>query len=241
MDRLRLMLSHRSILGVCAGIVIGVVLLVQAETAWLWALVILGIPAQMLNEYNLHRFIFHLPPPRQQWQFDLMYRAHYGHHDFPTNPHLFFAPDFVVFPVAAFNFTVIWAVLSSLGLDWGLPGAAAVVLVGGGATFLAYEWFHTTAHLPVPKTAVERHVTTLHNQHHFRDFSKWFHVTAGGEVIDRFMGTAIDRDALKFQQRIEFIRTLGMRPDDQRLIAARQRFAGRYGLSPDEIARAARV
>ncbi|MGB5838126.1 MAG: fatty acid hydroxylase, partial [Albidovulum sp.] len=88
---------------------------------------------------------------------------------------------------------------------------------------------------------VERHVTTLHNQHHFRDFSKWFHVTAGGEVIDRFMGTAIDRDALKFQQRIEFIRTLGMRPDDQRLIAARQRFAGRYGLSPDEIARAARV
>ena len=91
------------------------------------------------------------------------------------------------------------------------------------------------------KTAVERHVTTLHNQHHFRDFSKWFHVTAGGEIIDRVMGTAIDRDALKSQQRSHFIRTLGMRPDDPRLVAARLRFAGRYGLDPEEIDRAARA
>ncbi|HID67482.1 MAG TPA: fatty acid hydroxylase, partial [Roseibacterium sp.] len=69
--------------------------------------------------------------------------------------------------------------------------------------------------------------------------SKWFHVSPGGEVIDRVMGTAIDRDALKKQQRIEFIRTLGLRPDDPRLVAARTRFAARYGLSQDELARAA--
>lgn len=116
----------------------------------------------------------------------------------------------------------------------------ALALLGGAGTFLAYEWFHTTAHVPCTKTAVERHVTTLHNQHHFRDFTKWFHVTAGGEVIDRVMGTAIDREALKSAQRIEFIRTLGMRPDDARLVSARNRFAARYGLTPDEIARAAR-
>ncbi|MEZ5772585.1 MAG: hypothetical protein R3D61_13555 [Defluviimonas denitrificans] len=54
------------------------------------------------------------------------------------------------------------------------------------------------------------------------------------------MGTAIDREALKSQQRIAFIRTLGMRPDDPRLIAARHRFAARYRLSADDIARAAR-
>lgn len=98
-----------------------------------------------------------------------------------------------------------------------------------------------TAHLTLQKTAVERHVTTLHNQHHFRDFNRWFHVSPGGEIIDRAMGTAIDRDTLKSQQRIEFIRTLGMRSDDARLVAARQRFAHRYGLSMDEIARAARI
>ena len=208
---------------------------------WLWALALLGIPAQMMNEYNLHRHIFHLPPPERQWQFDLLYRAHYGHHDFPTNKELIFAPDFVVFPVLVVNFSVVWGVLALFGVTWAFQGAAAIVLIGGAATFLAYEWFHTTAHMTVKKTAIERHVTTLHNQHHFRDFSKWFHVTAGGEIIDRVMGTAIDREALKVQQRIEFIRTLGMRPDDPRLVAARVRFAGRYGLTGEEIARAARA
>ena len=241
MQRLRLMFAHHSILGIAAGIVIGVIIVAMSGHPWLWALALLGIPMQMLNEYNLHRFIFHLPPPKRQWQFDLLYRAHYGHHDFPTNTALFFAPDFVVFPVLAINFTAVWAILTLFGADWALAGTAAIVLIGGGATFLAYEWFHSTAHLPVKKTAVERHVTTLHNQHHFRDFSKWFHVTAGGQIIDRAMGTAIDREAQKSKSRVEFIRTLGMRPDDPRLVAARHRFATRYGLSEDEITRAARA
>jgi hypothetical protein len=241
MDRLRLMFRHTSIIGIALSVVAGVVIVALWGQPWLWALVLVGVPLQMLNEYNLHRFIFHLPPPRRQWQFDILYRAHYGHHDFPTNRELFFAPDFVVFPVLVFNFTLVWSVLTVLGADWAAGGTAAIVMVGGGLTFLAYEWFHATAHLPVAKTAVERHVTTLHNQHHFRDFSRWFHVTAGGEIIDRVMGTAIDRDALKSQQRIEFIRTLGMRPDDPRLVAARQRFARRYGLEAEEIERAARA
>lgn len=241
MERLHLMFRHRSIIGIALAVVAGAVIVAKAGQPWLWALVVLGIPAQMLNEYNLHRFIFHLRPPERQWQFDILYRAHYGHHDFPTNRELFFAPDFVVFPVLILNFTLVWLLLTLVGAGWALAGAAAVVAVGGGLTFLAYEWFHSTAHLSVKKTAVERHVTTLHNQHHFRDFSKWFHVTAGGEIIDRVMGTAIDRDALKSQQRMEFIRTLGMRPDDPRLVAARHRFATRYGLSMDDIERAARA
>lgn len=241
MERLKLLLAHKTILGMLLAVAVGLWLVAQAGMPWLWGLALLGIPAQMLNEYNLHRFIFHLPPPARQWQFDLLYRAHYGHHDFPTNKELIFAPDFVVFPVLVINFAFVWGLLTLLGAAWALEGAAAVVLVGGTATFLIYEWFHTTAHMTCRKTAVERHVTTLHNQHHFRDFSKWFHVTAGGEIIDRIMGTAIDREALKVQSRIEFIRTLGLRPDDPRLIAARRRFAGRYGLTPDEITRAARA
>jgi hypothetical protein len=55
------------------------------------------------------------------------------------------------------------------------------------------------------------------------------------------MGTAIDRNTLKSQQRIEFIRTIGMRPDDARLISARMRFAQKYGLTDTEIERAAVV
>ena len=240
MERLRLMFRHGPIIGIALVIVSGALVVALDGRGWLWALALLGVPAQMLNEYNLHRFIFHLPPPRRQWQFDLLYRAHYGHHDFPTNTDLFFVPGFIVLPVLLLNTTLVWAVLSLFGASWAIPGTAAIVAVGGGLTFLAYEWFHSTAHLPIRKTALERHVATLHNQHHFRDFSKWFHVTAGGEVIDRIMGTAIDREALKSQQRIAFIRTLGMRPDDPRLIAARHRFAARYRLSADDIARAAR-
>ncbi len=239
MERLRLMLSHWPIAVMAAVFLLGFGMVI-AGPWWLWLLVPLGVIAQMLNEYALHRFLFHLPPPRRQWAFDLLYQAHYGHHDFPTNRGLFFVPWWVALPVLCLHFSVI----ALLG-GWLLPGhgvqiAAAITLTGGVATFLGYEWFHMTAHLPVAKTRVERHVSTLHNQHHFRDFSRWFHVSPGGEVIDRALGTAIDREALKDRQRIEFIRTLGMNPADPRLVAARQRFAARYGLSGTEIARAAR-
>ncbi|MFC6583934.1 sterol desaturase family protein [Sulfitobacter aestuariivivens] len=195
--------------------------------------------AQMLNEYNLHRYVFHLKPPRRQWAFDLLYRAHYGHHDFPTNQKLFFVPVWVAIPMLVGNFALLWGLLSLASIPHSLWIAVAIVPAGGVLTFLGYEWFHMTAHLTVPKTAVERHVTRLHNQHHFRDFSKWFHVSPGGQIIDRIMGTDIDREALKAQQRIEFIRTLGMAPDDPRLVSARTRMADRYGLTPDEITRAA--
>ena len=53
------------------------------------------------------------------------------------------------------------------------------------------------------------------------------------------MHTAIDKNALKAKQRAEFIRTLGMRPDDARLIEARKTYAAKYGLSQGEITRAA--
>lgn len=241
MMRLKLLLSHPSVPVMLAAVALGVAILLMQGATWQWGFVVLGVGLQMLNEYGLHRYIFHLKPPRRQWAFDLLYQAHYGHHDFPTNHRLFFAPIWVALPMLAVNFALIY------GLVWlvlplhTLTLAAAIVLVGGVATFLGYEWFHMTAHLTVSKTRVERHVTQLHNQHHFRDFSKWFHVSPGGEVIDRAMGTAIDREALKSQQRVEFIRTLGMTPDDPRLVAARKRFANRYQLSAEEIARACRA
>ncbi len=239
MSRLRIMFSHAAVIVMAAACLTGLTALAIFAPLWAWALVPLGIGAQMLNEYNLHRFIFHLPPPRRQWAFDLLYQAHYGHHDFPTNKKLFFVPVWVAVPMLLGNGALLWGALALFGVPQATWIAVAIVPVGGVMTFLGYEWFHMTAHLPVPKTRVERYVTTLHNQHHFRDFRKWFHVSPGGEVIDRAMGTAIDRESLKQQQRIEFIRTLGMRPDDPRLIAARARFAARYDLSEGEIARAA--
>lgn len=239
MQRLRILFSHWQLVVMAAAFAAGLVAVLSGP-AWLLALVPLGIGAQMLNEYAMHRFLFHWPPPRRQWQFDLLWQAHYGHHDFPANHGLFFVPWWVALPMLAVHFTIAALIGGWLAPGHGLQIAAAVTLTGGVGTFLAYEWFHMTAHLPVAKTAVERRVTTLHNQHHFRDFSRWFHVSPGGEVIDRALGTAIDREALKGRQRAEFIRTLGLRPDDPRLVAARRRFAARYGLTEAEIARAAR-
>lgn len=239
MSRLRILAGHPAIVVMSAVCLASFVALALWGPAWAWLLVPLGIGAQMLNEYNLHRFIFHLPAPRRQWAFDLLYQAHYGHHDFPTNKALFFVPIWVALPVLGLNFLALWAILTLLGLVHAFWIALAVVPVGGVLMFLVYEWFHMTAHLTVPKTWAERHVTTLHNQHHFRDFSKWFHVSPGGKIIDRVMGTDIDRDALRRQQRIEFMTTLGLRPDDPRLVAARARFASKYGLSQKEIERAA--
>mgnify|MGYP005988757391 CR=1 FL=1 len=241
MTRLRIMFSHAAVTVMAVACGAGVIALAMFAPGWVWALIPLGIAAQMLNEYNLHRYVFHLPPPRRQWAFDLLYMAHYGHHDFPTHTKLFFVPIWVALPILLVNSLAVWAVLTLFGSANALWIAIAIVPVGGVLTFLVYEWFHMTAHLNLPKTRVERYVTTLHNQHHFRDFSKWFHVSPGGAVIDRAMGTAIDREALKHQQRIEFIRALGMRPDDPRLVAARGRFAGKYDLSEAEIARAASV
>ena len=238
MERIRLMLAHRAIAILAAAFVLGLAATLTGPV-WLWALVPVGVGLQMLNEYAMHRFLFHLPPPREQWKFDLLYRAHYGHHDFPTCPSLFFVPAFVALPMLALHVLAAALVGELLlpGMGWRV--AAAVTLTGGVGTFLVYEWFHMTAHLPVRRSRLEQHVTTMHNQHHFRDFTRWFHVSPGGEVIDRALGTAISRDALKAKSRAEFIRTLGLRPDDPRLLSARARIAQAHGVSAAEIARAA--
>ena len=241
MQRLFTIVTHHSIPPILLAMVVGIVSLVLWAPWWIWGFVLLGVPAQMLNEYTLHRFVFHLAPPQKQWAFNLLYEAHYGHHDFPTNTKLFFAPVWVSVPMMMINFAIVWAVASFVMPAHAVMIATAVVLVGGVATFLGYEWFHMTAHVNCTKSWLARHVTKLHNQHHFRDFSKWFHVSPGGHVIDRAMGTAIDTNALKQQQRIEFIRTLGLRPDDPRLIAARQKYANRFDLSDKDLQQAARA
>lgn len=240
MTRLRLLASHWAIMVMAAACLAGLFIVLRGPL-WLWLLVPLGVAGQMLNEYGMHRFLFHLAPPRDQWRFDLLYQAHYGHHDFPTVPGVFFVPWWIALPMLGLHYLIASAIggLIAPGLGWQI--GAAVILLGGVGTFLAYEWFHMTAHLPVPKNAAERRVTTLHNQHHFRDFSRWFHVSPGGEVIDRALGTAIDRDALRGVQRAEFMTTLGLPPDDPRLIAARRRFGPRHGITEAQIARAARL
>jgi hypothetical protein len=241
MTRAGIMMRHPSLVAMGLCCIAAFTAMALAAPWWAWPLVPLGIAAQMLNEYNLHRHVFHMAPPRRQWAFDLLYQAHYGHHDFPTNKPLFFVPIWVALPMLGANFALLWAIAALLGAEGAIWIATAVVPAGGVLMFMVYEWFHMTAHLNLPKSRIERHVTRLHNEHHFRDFSRWFHVSPGGQIIDRALGTDIDRDALRAQQRIAFMRTLGLSPDDPRLKAARRRFAAKYGLSEREIAQAEQI
>src|SRR5258706_10988293 len=55
-------------------------------------LLAMGWGLYLLEEHLIHRFIFHLPAPRHQFLFDVLYRLHYGHHDQDRNPHLLFTP-----------------------------------------------------------------------------------------------------------------------------------------------------
>ena len=41
----------------------------------------MGWSIYVVEEYLVHRFIFHAPAPQRQFLFDLLYRLHYGHHD----------------------------------------------------------------------------------------------------------------------------------------------------------------
>ncbi len=232
--RLSLLWGHGAIRVIVISVLITTAYLAFRWRPVFWLLIPLGIIGQMLSEYLIHRFIFHLPPPTRQFWFDVLYQCHYGHHDFPTKPALFFVPIWFVLPVLLSGFLVYALIFTLLGFPAAMQMALAIGIVGHGITFLGYEWYHMTAHLNIRKFAPERRVTRLHNLHHFRAYDRNFHVSFGGEVIDMTFGTAIsdaDRQAL---ERKSFIRTIGLDPADPRMIAARARFAKKVGLSEAE-------
>lgn len=238
--RFRLLFSHFSI-----QLMTALLLAATAYTIAWWQPVFLlligaGIAGQMLTEYNIHRYIFHLPPPKNQWLFNLLYLCHYGHHDFPTNTKLFFVPIWFMLPVLIAGFLIYWGIFALLGFGTALNMAVAFVFVGHVLTFLGYEWYHMTAHLNIRKFGPEIAVTRRHNMHHFKDFTRMFHVSYGGQIIDRAMGTAIDPDQREKLSRSEFIRTLGMQPNDPRLIQARETYAAKLGLTQRQIQSAQR-
>ena len=237
--RVRLMVSHGGVAGMLLLLAIGLGVVATHPSPTVLLAVPLGIAAQIVNEYAIHRFVFHLPAPRSQFWFDVLYRLHYGHHDFPAAEKLLFVPTWFALPMAGANLALFWAVAAVLGVPQPLVHATAVVLVGGAATFLAYEWFHMSAHLPVRRTALERSAAASHARHHFRDFRANYHVTPGGEVVDRLFVTALGADELARRSREEFMTTLGLRPDDPRLVSARERIARPMGVPAAEIARAA--
>ena len=113
------------------------------------------------------------------------------------------------------------------GLAGGAAWAFVAIFAGSVTAFGFYEYCHTLAHLNVPKGWFGRKVTQSHLRHHFNDHEATFHVSFGMGWIDRLFGTPYDRDTAKERFDPKTILSMGMDPEDLRLVTARKA----YGIS----------
>lgn len=197
--------------------------LVLGFSPWLLIAVVWGALLQFMFEYLLHRFAFHGEPPQEQTAFSKLYRTHIAHHEFPTDPR-FFAGDApwygvrVAALVALVHVAVFWPLL---GFQTALVVSGSATFVGGISAYIFYEYCHTLAHVSVSKGRFGRWVTRTHLAHHYQDHHATFHVSAGMGWIDRLLGTAFDKTQAKARYDAETHHTLGLQPDDPRLVKAR--------------------
>ena len=97
--RFRIYLSDRAIPVMAALAVMGLWLAVRRGGPAVFGLLALGWVLYVVEEYLVHRFIFHARPPQNQFWFDVLYRMHYGHHDQVANKHLLFTPLWFALPL----------------------------------------------------------------------------------------------------------------------------------------------
>lgn len=188
--------------------------------------VIYGAIMQFVVEYVMHRFLYHRAPPTEQSVFNTLYRSHIGHHEFPTKPEFFTGDDhwyavrFGLISVGA-HFLILWPFI---GAAWALLLPVTAIFVGSISAFTFYEFCHTLAHLRVPKGWLGEKITRDHMAHHFQDHHATFHVSLGMGWIDTLFGTPHDRKAARARFDRKTMLSLGMDPDDLRLVTARKAY-----------------
>lgn len=204
----------------------GLLAMILFWTPWLLLAVSYGVVMQFFVEYAMHRFLLHRKPPQEQSPFNELYRSHIGHHEFPNDPE-FFTGDQHWYPVIfaakslAVHCVLLWPFL---GWKMALLFPAVALAVGSVSAFAFYEYCHTLAHLKVPKGWFGERVTRSHLKHHFNDHDATFHVSFGMGWIDRLFGTRYDRETARERFDRNTILSLGMDPDDLRLVMARKAY-----------------
>lgn len=204
----------------------GVAVALIWPSPWLLLALAWGVVMQFFVEYAMHRFLFHRAPPSEQGPFNALYRSHIGHHEFPTDPEFFTGDDHwyaVRFGLvsAALHTAVLWPLI---GLAAAAEWACVAVFVGSVSAFAFYEYCHTLAHLNVPKGRIGQAITRSHLAHHFQDHRATFHVSLGMGWIDRLFGTPHDAEAARARFDRRTMLSLGMDPDDLRLVTARKAY-----------------
>lgn len=205
---------------------VGMILFVSQFSPWLILALIYGVIAQFFVEYSMHRFLYHRNPPADQSVFNDLYRTHIGHHEFPNNPEFFTGGDhwFALkfgFISVAIHTLVLWIFVPFWdALLW----SSVAIFLGSVSAFTFYEYCHTLAHINVPKGWFGRQITHSHLRHHFNDHESNFHVSFGMGWIDGLFGTRYKREKAKDRFDRETILSLGMNPEDLRLVTARKAF-----------------
>ena len=190
----------------------GLTLALLRRDAYVLVLLAVGWALYLLEEYLIHRFIFHAPAPKRQFWFDLLSRLHYGHHDQQRNRHLLFTPLWFALPMA---------VVTTALLALVLPLSDALIAICGGAVcaYLFFEWLHLTSHFRMPKGRLGHYVTRRHAKHHNIDYHLWFTVSPGGQLVDSAFGS----DPAQYGV-VPNVLTCGLDRDDPRLVRSRVRF-----------------
>jgi len=212
--RIRIYFSHSGIRVMAAVAALGLWFAVRRGDAVTLALLALGWAIYVVEEYLIHRFIFHARAPRRQVLFNAMYRLHYGHHDQATNKHLLFTPLWFALPLTITSGAATTIVL-------GLDDALIAICGGGVSAFLLFEWLHLTSHFKTSsKGRLGRYITRRHSKHHYIDYAKWFTVSPGGQLVDKVFGS----DPAEYSVVAE-VHTCGLASNDPRLVKSRIRFA----------------
>ncbi|WP_139491462.1 sterol desaturase family protein [Brevibacillus dissolubilis] len=146
-----------------------------------WLSLLLGMVLYALSEYLIHRFLFHLKPPKNPLFLHFLKRLHYDHHVKPDELELLFLPVWYSLP----QMVVTFAVYYWLTADAAMTSAFATGMIG---FLLFYEWTHYVAHRPIqPFTPWGRWMKKLHLLHHFKNENYWYGVT--NPAFDVLMGT----------------------------------------------------
>ena len=192
--------------------------------------VLYGVIMQFVVEYAMHRFLLHREPPTDQSVFNELYRSHIGHHEFPKDPEFFTGGDHW-YPVRfglislLIHTLVLWPVL---GMPMAFVVPTVAIFFGSVSAFAFYEFCHTLAHLNVPKGWFGTKVTQSHLRHHFNDHETTFHVSFGMGWIDRLFGTTYSREEARERYDPHTILSMGMDPDDLRLVTARKAYGREF-------------
>ncbi|TCW40702.1 sterol desaturase family protein [Laceyella sacchari] len=146
-----------------------------------WGPLGIGMLTYAASEYFIHRFLFHLPPPKHPVLLKWLKRLHYDHHADPHKLDLLFLPAWYSLPLIAMAAGVVYSITSSL--SWTVSYVTGVI-----GFLLYYEWCHYVAHRPItPLTPWGRWMKKLHLRHHFKNEHYWYGVTS--PAFDLLLGT----------------------------------------------------